>query len=379
MNPTSESSLQAPIKVAQFLGTMRPDHDGVTRVTYRLRDEFKGSPFDSLYLSAIVPEEEGYPDVKKVPSVTFLLHPDYQLSTASVAQLDSLLGDFNPKLIHIHSPCTLGHAAVKLAKKRGIPVVATYHTHFPTYLKYYGIQFLDGTVWRILKKLYSRCDRVIVPSIATLEDLKAKGIPNLVHIPHGVDTSSFSPAHRSEEWRSKVGADGKVLISFVSRLVWEKNLKILSEAHKKTKHRDKARFVIVGDGPALDGFRQQFQDAYFTGFLRGKELQTAYASSDLFVMPSVTETFGNVTVEAMASGVPAICAAAGGARDFVIPGENGLLAKPNDVDSLAEAMDRLIEDSLLRARMSAQALESSKRFAWSNTAHRYQDLYRSLL
>jgi glycosyltransferase involved in cell wall biosynthesis len=145
------------------------------------------------------------------------------------------------------------------------------------------------------------------------------------------------------------------------------------------RHKDQVRFVVVGDGPALDAFKKQFQEAHFTGFLRGKDLQTAYASSDLFVMPSVTETFGNVTVEAMASGVPAICAAAGGACDFVIPGENGLLTEPNDVDSLARAMDRLVEDPNARARMSEQALLSSKRFAWSNTAMRYQEIYQSLL
>jgi glycosyltransferase involved in cell wall biosynthesis len=358
---------------------MRPDHDGVTRVTYRLREEFKGSPFQSLYISPIIPDEPGYNDVVKVSSVPFLLHPDYRLSTASQKQIEAVLGDFKPELIHIHSPCTLAHAAVKWGKRRGIPIVATYHTHFPTYLKYYGITFLEGTVWRILRNLYSRCDQVIVPSLATLEDLKAKGIPNLVHIPHGVDTSSFSPEHRSEEWRNSIGAQGKVLISFVSRLVWEKNLQVLSDAAKKMRHKDQVRFVVVGDGPALDAFKKQFQEAHFTGFLRGKDLQTAYASSDLFVMPSVTETFGNVTVEAMASGVPAICAAAGGACDFVIPGENGLLTEPNDVDSLARAMDRLVEDPNARARMSEQALLSSKRFAWSNTAMRYQEIYQSLL
>ena len=229
MTNSSLSGSEPKVQVAQFLGTMRPDHDGVTRVTYRLREEFRGSPYDSLYVSPITPNEPGYEDVLQVPSVTFLLHPDYKLSTASQKQLETVLGDFSPQLIHIHSPCTLGHGAVKLAKRRGIPVVATYHTHFPTYLKYYGITFLEGTVWRILRKLYSRCDRVIVPSIATLEDLQKQGIPNLVHIPHGVDTASFSPEHRSEEWRKSVGAEGKVLISFVSRLVWEKNLQVRPE------------------------------------------------------------------------------------------------------------------------------------------------------
>lgn len=190
-----------------------------------------------------------------------------------------------------------------------------------------------------------------------------------------MDTKRFSPEYRSDEWRRSVGGDKKTILTFVGRLVWEKNLRLLAEAATQMKHSASAKIVIVGDGPAREKLQEMMPEAHFTGFLKGEPLTTAYASSDAFVFPSITETFGNVTVEAMAAGLPAICASRGGACDIVQPGENGLLVDGQDSAELAHAMDQLVADPAMRARMATAALESSKHYEWENTAQRYRDLY----
>jgi glycosyltransferase involved in cell wall biosynthesis len=164
--------------------------------------------------------------------------------------------------------------------------------------------------------------------------------------------------------------------------VWEKNLKVLVDAQARLKHASRVQWVIVGDGPARAKLEELLPSAKFTGFLNGAELSRAYASSDLFVFPSTTETFGNVTVEALASGVPALCAASGGALDMVESGVNGVLLNSQSPDTIAQdlalAIDRCVENPLERLAMARAALDTGSRFSWANTARKYEELYTSI-
>ena len=367
------------MKIAHFLGTMRPEHDGVTRVVYRLRELFDRSFAEHLFISPIgsqTPQD----DIRTVPSIPFPLSTQYRLAMVNQDSVQRVLGNDKPDIIHIHSPDPLGWAAMRYARHVGIPMVATYHTHFPSYAKYYHLEFAAPIGWQILRALYSSSQALIVPSQATLEELADHGFKNLIHIPHGVDTDSFSPANRSEAWRSSILGDdpNRVIVSFVSRLVWEKNPMVLVKAWKQLNNKGRAKLVIVGDGPARAKLGQLLPEAHFTGKLSGAPLFEAYASSDIFVFPSITETFGNVTVEAMASGLPAICAIAGGARDIVIPGKNGLLFDADKPIQLAQAIDELVTNPELRLQMSKAALESVKRFRWDTTVSAYERVYQDV-
>ena len=367
------------MKIAHFLGTMRPEHDGVTRVVYRLRELFDRSFAEHLFISPIgsqTPQD----DIRTVPSIPFPLSTQYRLAMVNQDSVQRVLGNDKPDIIHIHSPDPLGWAAMRYARHFGIPMVATYHTHFPSYAKYYHLEFAAPIGWQILRALYSSSQALIVPSQATLEELADHGFKNLIHIPHGVDTDSFSPANRSEAWRSSILGDdpNRVIVSFVSRLVWEKNPMVLVKAWKQLNNKGRAKLVIVGDGPARAKLEQLLPEAHFTGKLSGAPLFEAYASSDIFVFPSITETFGNVTVEAMASGLPAICAIAGGARDIVIPGKNGLLFDADKPIQLAQAIDELVTNPELRLQMSKAALESVKRFRWDTTVSAYERVYQDV-
>lgn len=365
------------MRIVHFAGTLRENQDGVTRVLYRMREEAKNSSNKYSFITAALPHE-AQPDMVGVKSIPFILNTDYPLAVCTPRTVSKLLANENPDLVHIHSPCTLGNAAIRYGLSRGLPVVATYHTHFPTYLRYYKMDLFAGIGWKFIRSFYSRCDAVIVPSKATLDDLEAQGMKNLIHIPHGVDTDHFSPRFRSSEWRENVGGNDKIIVGFVGRLVWEKNLMALVEAYDALRNKDKIRMVIVGDGPARKKLEILMPYAHFTGFQTREEVAVSYASMDVFVMPSVTETFGNVTVEAMASGVVAVCAAAGGALDIIDPGVTGVLVAPNDSLALAQAIDQIVEQPQMRKKLADAGLSASQQFQWKKTLERYEALYSEL-
>jgi len=237
--------------------------------------------------------------------------------------------DFKPDIIHIAVPDLLGHAALRLAKKNNIPVVASYHTRYETYLRHYWyLAPLEGLLKRILRRFYGDCLEVYLPSDSTRAALLADGLrDNFKPWPRGIDMTRFAPAKRSAAWRARhgIGAD-ELVILHVSRLVREKRLDTLTAALKQitVPH----RVVIVGDGPDRGFVQAQLPHAIFTGFLGGEALTAASASSDIFFFPSDSESFGSVTLEAMASGLPCVCADATGSRSLVVDGQTGFLAPP---------------------------------------------------
>jgi len=366
------------MRVTHFLNSMRPGHDGVTRVAYRLRQGFKAHPDKHSFVAPTLPESAG-PDMLRVPSVPFPLSTGYRVPVCTPDSVSQIIKKLRSEAIHIHTPCSLGLSAVRAAEAMNIPTIATYHTHFPTYLSYYKIEAFKPWIWKYLKSLYRSCDALIVPSKTTLLELEKEGFKNLIHVPHGVDTQRYSVRYKDEEWRTSVGGKNKVIVTFVGRLVWEKNLKLLAEAAQLVETHQQIKWVIVGDGPARSKFEKMMPKAHFTGFLGEHALPTAYASSDIFVFPSVTETFGNVTVEAMASGLPAICVSAGGARDIVTPGRNGILTPPDDALSFAKAIDLLVRNTELRVQLSRGALDTSALYNWDNTVRQYREIYQNAI
>ncbi|MEW6510565.1 MAG: glycosyltransferase family 1 protein [Bacteroidota bacterium] len=353
-------------RVAYFAGTMKPDHDGVTRVLYRLIDALPDRGVESIFFSPIVPSPADQPvPMFEVPSMTFPLYKNYRFALPGQKHFEAQLVRFAPDLIHIHSPCPLGHAAVRYGRRNGIPVVATYHTHFPSYARYYNFGVFEVFGWNCLRKLYNECDRVYVPSEPVRKELRAHGFVTTEFLPHGVDTATFNPSHRSEDWKATIGAGGKSVLLFAGRLVWEKDLRTLAEAYRIiSARRSDALFVLAGDGPVRSELEQMMPGAVFLGQLSGTDISRAYASSDILVFPSTTETFGNVTLEAMASGIPPVCAREGGAYGFVRHDVTGLLAEPRDGGDLARKIEHLLNRPDRRAAMGRAALEFAQAQSW---------------
>jgi glycosyltransferase involved in cell wall biosynthesis len=370
-----------PPRVAYFAGSMKPGHDGVTRVLYKLIEGLNKNGIPNIFFSPIIPPPAEQPvNMYEVPSVVFPLYKDYRFALPAYSTFEKQLNKFNPDIIHINSPCSLGCAAIKYGQKYKIPVVATYHTHFASYAKYYKIKMLESFSWGYFRSLYNKCELVYVPSVPVMKELENHGLNTVTFLPHGVDLSLFNPKFRDEKLKRELSIEGKLALLFVGRLVWEKDLKTLADAFTIiNKKRDDAVFIIVGDGPIRNKLEELMPGAKFLGFKTGIELSRIFASSDIFIFPSTTETFGNVTLEAMASAVPPICANEGGAIGFIKDKENGLLTKPRNAEDLAEKIIYVMDRPLLRSNLSLNAFNFAKEQTWDKIFERLFKSYNEVI
>jgi glycosyltransferase involved in cell wall biosynthesis len=368
------------LRVAYFAGTMRPGHDGVTRVLYQLIGHLNKRGVENIFFSPIVSQEEFHTVMHRVPSVSFPLYKDYRLALPGHKHFEEQLRAFKPDLLHINSPCSLGYAAMKYGQKNDIPVVATYHTHFASYARYYSARAFEALSWSYFRKVYNGCQRVFVPSRPILHELRERGIRNMEFMPHGVDTDAFNPRFRNPAWKSRLGLEGKIVLLFAGRLVWEKDLRTLAEAYSLlSAQRNDLAFVLAGDGPVREELRATMPGALFLGQLSGVELSTVYASSDIFVFPSTTETFGNVTIEAMASGLPPVCARAGGSEGLVLDGVTGMLTEPRNGADLAAKIQLLAGLPSLRRTLAANAFAFAQQQAWGEIFDRQLESYDRII
>ena len=269
---------------------------------------------------------------------------------------------------------------MKYAKHFGLPVVATYHTHFPTYPRYYNLDGLEELTWRLSRRLYNSVDRTFVPTMPILRELDDHGIQRLEYLANGVDTGMFSPLYRSDEWRKRFGAGGKTVVLFVSRLVWEKDLRVLAEAYEAIRsHRDDFELVIVGDGHARKELEQMMPGAHFLGYQSGKTLAESFASADIFAFPSTTETFGLVTLEAMASGLAPVAAKAGGAVGIIQEGSSGLFTEPLSGADLARKVEWLLDHPNHRKVIAEHALARAQEYRWDRILDRLFESYQEVI
>jgi len=358
-------------RLALFTGNYNHIKDGVSLTLNRLVRFLESEGIEVLIFGPTIkkPVLEHAGNFVTVPSVAMPGREEYRISLFFPEVLQFQLDDFDPHIIHIATPDLLGFAALRYARKRNIPVVTSYHTHFPSYLKYYSLDFLEPVMWKYLSWFYQKCEKVLVPTQSMLKYLKSRGFDEQLTIwSRGVDTELFNPGKRSVKWRNDLGIkDNEIILSFVSRLAWEKDLRTVIETCKVLSARSlPVRFVIAGDGPAMKEMQKELSEAIFVGHQSGEDLARVYASSDIFIFPSDTETFGNVTLEALSSGVPAIVANAVGSSSIVVHGESGYIAEPHNAEEFAEWVAKLIEDDELRKRMSRQARLRAKTFEWDD-------------
>ncbi len=371
------------MRIAYFVGSMKPGHDGVTRVLYRTSQYLQEKEIGHVFFSALTPPEaEQNVPMYKIPSVQFPLNNDYRVALPGQKQIKEKLEQFRPDILHFNSPCSLGYAAIKYGKTHNIPVVATYHTHFASYARYYRIKMLERFSWSYFRNIYNSCEKLYVPSEPLVDELQTHRIANLQYIPHGVDTNVFHPRFRNKSWKSDIGIRNKFALLFAGRLVWEKDLKILAATYRLLRaKRNDFTFVIAGDGPARNELERMMPESIFLGFQSGDNLSQTYASSDLFVFPSTTETFGNVTLEAMASGLPPVCANKGGASGIIKHGITGFLTKPRNAEEMADKIELLLDHPEQRAEMAKQAFLYGQEQTWEKSLEKmilsYDDVIRN--
>lgn len=372
-----------PLRVALVTSPYTYIADGVALTLNRLVGYLLAKGVEVLVFTPVVarPALAHQGDVVAAPSMPLPLRPEYRLSFGLGAKGRRRLEAFDPDIIHIAVPDILGHSALTAGRRLGRPVVASYHTRYETYLKFYGLDRLRGFLTRRLGDFYRACREVYAPSPSMVDELAAQGAGDNVHLwMRGVDTERFNPAKRRRGWRDArgIGAD-EVVVAFVGRLVREKRLDTLIDTFDRLRAaRIKVRALVVGDGPEMARLQAAIPDALFTGYLTGEALAEAYACADVFIFPNDTETFGNVTLEAMASGLPSVCADATGSRSLVEPGVTGYLNGAADGEAFFRDVARLAGDADLRARMGAAARERSCRFSWDATMAGLLSCYEAL-
>lgn len=369
------------MKIAYFIGTLKKE-DGVARVLLALICEAQKKGIESIIITGWAEDISISPvPIIQIPSVIFPLYKEYRLPLPGIRGFEKKLDEFQPDIIHVHSPDTIAFAALKYAKKHHIPIVSTHHTDFNKYLSYYHLSLLRSLLWFLLKRLYKQMSFVTTPAQVISQDLINHNIPNVFTIPWGVDFEHFDPSFYSLEWRNKIlSGENRPIILCVCRLTWEKDLRTLAIVYNLLRERkNNFSMVVAGDGPARQKLESLMLGAKFLRHVDGPELSKVYASSDIFLFPSSTETFGNVTIEAMASGLVPVAADAGGSKSLVKEGENGFLAKSNDVEDFYKKVYLLLNNQELREKMRNVGLDFVKNYTWQKVFNDFLQRYLKLI
>ena len=374
----------AGLRVALFSGNYNYVRDGANKAQNRLVGTLLDHGAEMRVYSPTIPNPPFEPTgtLVSIPSFAIPGRGEYRVPIGMSAKVRADLEKFDPHVIHISSPDRAARQAAAWGRERGKPVVCTIHTRFETYPRYYGFGFAEGLVEAWLRKLYQRCDILLCPSPTMIEVLKAQGMNDRVAVwSRGVERQIFHPGARDLAWRRSIGlADEPPVIGFLGRLVLEKGLDVFAETLANLRQRGVAHQVmVIGEGPAKDWFAERTPGAAFAGFLAGEDLGRAVASMDVLFNPSVTETFGNVTLEAMAAGVPVVAAQATGSSGLVSDGKTGRLVAPTDIGGFADALQAYCEDPALGKAHGAAAAEAALAYDWEAINLAVGAIYRQLL
>jgi len=373
------------LKIALFTETFLPKVDGiVTRLTKTVQELVAAGDEVLIFCPEGAPPDYCGAQVVGVPAMPLPLYPELKLALPRPAVAEAL-ERFGPDLVHVVNPAVLGLGGIWLAKTKGYPLVASYHTHLPKYLEHYGMGMLEPLLWELLKAAHNQAVLNLCTSTAMVQELSDKGIQHTALWQRGVDTALFRPELRSQAMRERLLAGrsdtGKLLL-YIGRLSAEKQIERIRPVLDAMPD---ARLALVGDGP----YRQQLESLFagsathFVGYLAGEELAAAYASGDAFLFPSSTETLGLVLLEAMAAGCPCVAANRGGIPDIVSDGINGCLYEPDGPDggagSLAAATQRLLGDMAAHQQLRLAARQEAERWGWDAATAQLRRYYQQVL
>jgi glycosyltransferase involved in cell wall biosynthesis len=364
------------VRIAYITETWPPEINGVALTASRTVAHLRERGHEVLLVR---PRQQGERGPIRAGSDTALLVfgmpiPMYKEARFGVPRPNALRRLFieqRPDLIHVATEGLLGYVAVRTAVALAIPVTSDFRTRFDVYTRFYAPAVLTRVVNRYLRKFHNRCALTFCPTAELQRQLSADGFERVHVSARGVDCNVLSPLHRSEALRDTWQASGPVAL-YVGRLAREKNLDLVISAYRAMKaSQPQLRLVIVGDGPMRAELKERQPDAIFAGMLRGAELYQHYASADVFLFPSLSETFGNVTLEALASGLAVLAYDSAAAGVHIKSGVNGLVVAPGDEGAFCAAAVRLAENALLRRRLSVAARQTAVQLDWSQILDRF--------
>ena len=369
------------MKIAFFSDTYEPEINGVTKTIDKLKEYMDKIGIEYKFF---VPADNSFTYKKEtIPFNSFrlFLYPECKVALPKYQEAKEILDEFQPDLIHIITPFSMGLIGMKYSKENNIPMVSSYHTNFVEYFKYYKLQIFENIFWKYFLWFHSHCKINFCPSNETLYHLKEKGIENLKVWDRGIDSNKFTPEKYSYSIRNQYASDNEVLLLYVGRIAPEKELNVLINTVKILNSKNLSfKLLVVGDGPQLKELTSlNIENIMFAGYKGGDDLHKIYASSDIFVFPSSTETYGNVILEAMSSGLPVVSVASGGIKENLINGINGLEFKVGSSIDMADKIELLINNTTLREKLVQNARQHALKKSWNEVFERLFNDYTNLL
>lgn len=365
------------VRVAIVAESFLPTVNGVAHSVMRVLEHLRATGHEALVIAPStggqVPDTyAGFP-VVPAPSGTFPGYRDLPFGVTTSLRMETVFADFRPDVLHAAAPISMGHKAITVAHRMGIPSVAVYQTEYASFATRYWLAAAESFIWRRVRNTHSLATTTLAPSSFTRQVLINHGIPRVGLWGRGVDSVRFTPSKRDEAWRQRLAPNGERLVGYVGRLAPEKqveDLRVLADLPG-------TRLVVIGDGPRRQELRRLLPDAVFTGQLTGEDLPRVLASLDVFVHPGELETYCQSIQEALASGVPAIAPARGGPIDLIDPSHTGWLYAPGDLDALRGHVRDLVGDDRKRHAFARAARTAVQDRTWSRVCDQLLVHYRN--
>jgi len=376
--PNGEEAPRRRLRVAVVTETWPPEVNGVAMTIHRMVEWLSRRHEITLIRVRQRGDQVGTPipgvATRVMPGIPVPRYHELRMGLPSTGALKKAWEQDPPEIVHVITEGPLGWSAIRAANALGIPVISDFHTNFHQYTAHYGMGLFKPIALRYLRSLHNRTRLTLVPTRALADALQREGFQGLDVLARGIDTELFHPGRRQDTLRANWGAgpDDPVLL-MVSRIAPEKNLTLALEAFEKARAQmPGARMVVVGDGPARSSFAKRHPEVHFAGMQTGETLAEHYASADIFVFPSLSETFGNVTLEAMASGLAVVAFDYAAAREHIVNGRNGRSVPTTDPSAFVEAVAELASDRLQTRRLGSAARETALVVDWNRIFERYE-------
>lgn len=369
------------MRLAIFSDTYLPQVNGVARTVDRISSYLSNQDVPCLIFApncGLLPQSSE--NLHNFPAFNLPLYPECKIALPYYPKIRKILDEFKPDLLHLVTEFSMGLCGLKYASEQSLPVVASYTTNFSRYMAYYKLGFLEKITWRYLRWFHNQCHLNYCPSQTVKDELEIEGFRDIAIWGRGIDTEFFSPDKKSDILK-RIAPDKSLFYLYVGRLAPEKDLDVLFNAWQiVSKGVPEAHLVITGDGPLANELKQKYgAGVTFTGYRHGEDLAAVYASGDVFVFPSTTETFGNVVLEAMAAGLPVVAAAAGGVKNLLVDGDNGIVCGPRNHHEMASAMLSLAKNNELRAKMSLRARQFALKQTWEAILGNLLNSYKEVI
>jgi phosphatidylinositol alpha 1,6-mannosyltransferase len=368
LEKSARTPFPAGTRVALYAGMFVQDFDGATKTLFELIRSLRRREAEvAVWTFSDRPTRIPGIQVFKVPAIPLPFYPEYKFSFPG-SSLFRRMKEFRPDIIHLTVPDAIGLGLAAYAKAKRIPLLTSYHTDFVAYLNIRNLWYLSRMWWPILRVFYNSADSLLVPTRDSVARLARKGIQTATVWTRGLPDGRFHPSFRSESLRRRWGAEGRKVILFSGRFAWFKGLQVFVRVYNLFKKDPDLSpvFVLLGRGPLEEELRALMPKAVFPGYLTGEELSAAYASADLLLFPSTTETFGNVVQEAIASGLPAVVSDRGGCREIVNTTGGGWIVPADRAVLFYQACRTLLTDDEIYRKIRDEGLRNIAGRNWDS-------------